>query len=171
MRSTFHVCNRVLGTVAVILIAAALSLAQQQPDRLALARSRFDHETDAVHKAKLIVPLGTAEFDQIEKEVIDSDITNALSGVQAYRDQVAICEKALDAKGVDPEKHPAGFKELQISVRESLRRLDNVLVRLSGDDQKPFLAARRSLEEVDHHLIKQLFPLQPGVKESPKPSS
>lgn len=169
MHRTFRVGNRTCGTLGIILVAATLSFAQQ-PDRLALARARFDHETDAVHKAKLIVPLGNAEFDQIEKEVIDSDITNALSGVQAYHDQVATCEKALDAKGVDPEKHPAGFKDLEISVRESLRRLDNVLVRLSGDDQKPFLEVRKSLEEVNHHLIKQLFPLQPGVKDSSKPS-
>ena len=147
-------------------------LPQQQPsDRLDATRSRFERETDPVHKAKLMIPLGNAEFDQIEKQIVDSDITNALSGLQTYQTQVMSCEKGLDAKGVDPEKHPAGFKELEISVRESLRRLDNVLVRLSGDDQKPFLDVRKSLDDVNRHLIKQLFPLQPGVKESPKPSS
>ena len=169
MPGTFGTWNRAWGTLAIILFASLCLFSQQQPDRIAVARSRFDHETDAVHKAKLLVPLGTAEFDQIEKQVIDSDLTNALSGVQAYQDQVMTCEKGLDAKGVDPEKHPAGYKELQISVRESLRRLDNVLVRLSGDDQKPFLDIRKSLEEVNHHLIKQLFPLQPGVKDQSKP--
>jgi hypothetical protein len=167
---TSRIGSRASTLIALILCAWLPVLAQQQTDRVSIARSRFEHETDPVHKAKLMVPLGTAEFDQIEKQVIDSDISNALSGLQTYQGQVMIVEKGLDAKNVDPEKHPAGFKELEISVRESLRRLDNVLVRLSGDDQKPFLDVRKSLDDVNRHLIKQLFPLQPGVKETPKPS-
>jgi hypothetical protein len=166
----FRIQRRAPILLAAALLVPACSLAQQ-PDKVALARSRFDHEADPVHKAKLIVPLGNAEFDQIEKQIGDNDTTNALSGAQAYQEQVTACEKALDAKNVDPEKHPAGFKELQISVRESLRRLDNVLVRLAGDDQKPFLDVRKSLDDTNRRLIKQLFPSQPGVKESPKPSS
>lgn len=171
MSGTHRISGRASALIVMILCTWLPILAQQQPDRVGIARSRFEHETDPVHKAKLIVPLGTAEFDQIEKQVIDSDISDALSGVRAYQGQVMLCEKGLDAKGVDAEKHPAGFKELEISVRESLRRLDNVLVRLSGDDQKPFLDVRKSLDDVNRHLIKQLFPLQPGVKESPKPSN
>jgi len=168
---TFRTWDHGWGPLALILMASLLPF--QQPtttDRVAVARSRFDHETDPVHKAKLIVPLGTAEFDQIEKQVIDRDVTTALAGLQAYQTQVATCEKGLEAKRVDPEKHSAGFKELEISVRESLRRLDNVLVRLSGDDQKPFLEIRKSLDDVNRHLIKELFPLQPGVAtDSAKP--
>lgn len=170
MPVTFRTWNRSWGSFLIIALASVCSFARQQPDRLSTARSRFDHETDPVHRAKLIVPLGNAEFDRIEKQVIDSDLTNALTDLQTYEGQVMSCEKALDAKGVDAERHPAGFKELEISVRESLRRLDNVLVRLPGDDQKPFLDVRKSLDDVNRHLIKQLFPLQPGVKDSSKPA-
>jgi DsrE/DsrF-like family len=166
---TFRIRGGTWGSFAAILLASVLPF-QQQTDRLGLARSRFEKETDPVHKAKLIVPLGTAEFDQIEKQVADSDLIPALDELHAYQSQVTLCEKALDARGVDPEKHSAGFKELEISVRESLRRLDNVLVRLSGDDQKPFLEVRKSLDEINRHLIRQLFPLQPGVTpDSAKP--
>jgi hypothetical protein len=159
---TLRICGRTWGSFAAILMASVLPF-QQQIDRVGMARSRFVKETDPVHKAKLILPLGTAEFDQIEKQVGDRDLTTALDNLHAYQDQVTLCEKALDARGVDPEKHSAGFKELEISVRESLRRLDNVLVHLSGDDQKPFLEVRKSLDEINRHLIKQLFPYQPGV--------
>jgi hypothetical protein len=166
---TFRICGCMWGSLAAILIASVLPF-QQQPDRLGIARSRFEKETDPVHKAKLMVPLGTAEFDQIEKQVADSDLTAALDELHEYQNQVTLCEKALDARRVDPEKHSAGFKELEISVRESLRRLNNVLVHLAGDDQKPFLEVRRSLDEINRHLIKQLFPLQPGVTpDSAKP--
>jgi hypothetical protein len=168
---TFRICGCTWGSLAAILIASVLPF-QQQADRLGLARSRFEKETDPVHKAKLMVPLGTAEFDQIEKQVADTDLTAALDEVHEYQNQVTLCEKALDARGVDPEKHPGGYKELEISVRESLRRLNNVLVHLAGDDQKPFLEVRKSLDEINRHLIKQLFPLQPGVTpDSAKPKT
>ncbi len=162
MPGTLRICGCTWGSFAAILIASVLPF-QQPIDRVGMARSRFEKETDPVHKAKLIVPLGTAEFDQIEKQVGDRDLATALDDLHAYQDQVTLCEKALDARGVDAERHSGGFKELEISVRESLRRLDNVLVHLSGDDQRPFLEVRRSLDEINRHLIKELFPLQPGV--------
>lgn len=162
---------RIWGSIAAILIASFLPF-QQQPDRLGQARSRFEKESDPVHRAKLMIPLGTAEFNQIEQQVRDTNIAAALDGLREYEDQAASCEKALDARGVDAEKHPSGFKELEISVRESLRRLDNVLVSMSGDEQKPFLEIRRTLDQLNHHLIKELFPLQPGITpDSSKPKN
>jgi hypothetical protein len=132
------------------------ALAEQ--DRVAQLRARFDKEPDPVHKAKLMVPLGTAEFDRVEKEIGDNELSAALGGLREYQGQASACGKALDARGVNPEKHPAGYKELQISVRESLRRLDTMLVSLSGDDQKPFQEIRKTLEELNRDLIKELFP-------------
>lgn len=134
-----------------------------QQDRIAQLRGRFDKESDPVRKAKLMVPLGTAEFDRIEKQIADNDLNGALAGSREYEGQASACEKALDARGVSPEKHPSGYKELQLSVRESLRRLDNVMVNLARDDQKPFQEIRKSLDDLDRDLIKELFPKQPGA--------
>lgn len=140
----------------------SLDRASQQA-RLAQLRGRFDKESDPVRKAKLMVPLGTAEFDRIEKQIADNDINGALAGSREYEGQASSCEKALDARGVSPEKHPSGYKELQLSVRESLRRLDNVMVSLASDDQKPFKDVRKNLDDLDRDLIKELFPKQPGA--------
>jgi hypothetical protein len=154
------------GLVAALLLTGglcALSNRAAQQDRVSQFRARFDKESDPVRKAKLMVPLGTAEFDRIEKQVADNDLSGALAGSREYEGQASSCEKALDARGVSPEKHPAGYKELQISVRESLRRLDNVMVNLASDDQKPFKEVRSSLDALDRDLIKELFPKQPGA--------
>jgi len=134
-----------------------------QQDRLAEYRARFDKESDPVHKAKLLVHLGAAEFDQIEKQLAAGDSTGALNGLREYDGQASSCEKALDARGINPEKHPAGYKELQISVRESLRRLDNLMVNLTGDEQPPFRQVRKNLDDLNRDLIKELFPKKPGT--------
>jgi hypothetical protein len=155
---------------AIGLLIAALWPAMQAQDRTAEFRAKFLHETDAAQKAKLLSPLGDAEFQEIQKEAAAGNLDKALDILQHYRDEAEACQKALDASGRDPEKHPKGFKQLQISIRESLRRLDDLLVGFSGDEQKPFLEVRKDLERINRQIIHELFPRRPdGEPEPQKP--
>jgi len=131
-------------------------------DRLAQLRSRYDRESDPVRKAKRLVPLGDAEFDDIQKQMADGNMSGALGELREYQTQADSVEKALDAKGRSAEKHPGGYKELQFSVRESLRRLNSVIVNLTSDEQQPFLEIRKGLDDLNRRLIAELFPSQPA---------
>jgi hypothetical protein len=146
---------------ALILCFALLPAAALAQNRLTDLRSRFEHETDPVHKAKLMPQLSIAEFQEIDADFAAGKMPEALTLLHEYRDEVQICEKGLDAKGVDAERHPAGFKQLQISMRESMRQLDELLAGLTTDEQPPFLAVRKDLDQLDVHLIHELFPNQP----------
>ena len=110
--------------------------------------------------------LGQAEFQQIRKEAEAYHLPEALELLRQYDAQVALCVKGLASTHVDPEKHPAGFKQLQISVQESLMRIDALLPAMTSDEQEPFLEARKDLDAVNRHLIDQLFP---GRTPPPKP--
>jgi len=147
--------------------------AMQTPDPAEAFRTKFTREGDPIRKAKLLIPLSEAEFRDIQKEVGADNAQEALTILRQYRDEALASQKALDATGHDPEKHPNGFKELQISLRESLRRLDNVIVDLSGDEQKPFRDIRQELDQMDRRLIHQLFPRRPEAEPEPpdKPKS
>jgi hypothetical protein len=127
-------------------------------------RTKFTHESDPVHKAHILIQLGDAEFRDIQKEVGSDNAEGALVILQQYRDEAQACQKGLEGTGRDPEKHPNGFKELQISLRESLRRLDHIIADLSGDEQKSFRDVREDLEQMDLKLIHQLFPRRPEAQ-------
>ncbi len=144
-------------------------IAAQEFRTTAQLRARFAHETDGVHKAKALQPLGDSEFKDIEIALAEDKIPEALDILKLYVDEAQMCAKALEAKTSDPEKHPNGFKQLQISLRESLRRLDAAIVGLSADDRKPFVEIRGQLDEMDRHLIQQLFPKQPAHNEPANP--
>ena len=107
---------------------------------------------------------GDAEFREIESDFLAERLPDALAVLQQYRDEARTCEKLLDAKNVDAEQHPAGFKQLEFSLRESLRRLDDLLVTLTRDDQAPFEDARNDIDEMNRHLIHELFPRQPAPR-------
>jgi hypothetical protein len=134
-------------------------------------RSKFTNETDPVRKAKLLVPLSEAEFRDILKDADSEDFGGALAIFQQYRDEAQACQKALEGKEPDPEKHPNGFKQLQISLRQSLRRLSDIIVELPADEQKPFLDVRRDLEQMDRQLIHELFPRRPRGAPDPQPDT
>jgi hypothetical protein len=155
-------------------LASAVSFALPRPQAMlaetstAELRSRFTNETDPVRKAKLLVPLGEAEFRDVLKDTESENFAGALAIFQQYRDEAQICQKALEGKEPDPEKHPNGFKQLQISLRQSLRRLSDIIVDLPADDQKPFLDVRRDLEQMDRQLIHELFPRRPEAAPEPQ---
>jgi len=125
-------------------------------------RTQFVREPNPVRRAKLLPKLEQAEFVEIRQHVDGGDYAKALEILGGYRDDIRATQKALDATGVDPEKKPAGYKELQIAVRESLRQLNEIFVALPGDWKMGFDDIRRELETANNRLIVQLFPHQPG---------
>jgi len=120
-----------------------------------------------MRRAQMMPRLGQAEFDEITRDIDAGKLPEALSVLKEYRDEIESCEKGLDAEKINAEKHPKGYKQLEISLRQSLRRLNALLVSFNGDDQKPFLEVRECLDELNRHLIRELFPNQPSKDPAP----
>jgi hypothetical protein len=149
-------------------IALAPSMAQEY-HTTEQWRAKYDRETDPIRKAKLLPPLGESEFKDAQTALAGDKIPEALDILKTYLDEAQTVQKALDAKIADPEKHVNGYKQLQISIRGALRRLDSMIVGLAGDDKPPFVEIRSQLDDIDRHLIQQLFPKQPANTEPTKP--
>jgi hypothetical protein len=151
LRKTFRICG-----VYLMSVAFACSVVPQDP--AAELHSRFAHQSDPVRKAKLMLDLGEVEFGQIREDAGDGNLDKALTLLQEYRDEAQSCANGLDARAADAEKHSSGFKQLQISLQESLRRLDALLVSMTTDEQAPFLDVRKDLDNMNRHVLEQLFP-------------
>jgi hypothetical protein len=141
-----------------VALGAGSLLAQ---DRTAELRSRFEKETDPVRKARLVGQLADAEFRDMHEKIDAGDLAAAAEIAGHVRDEAHAGKKALDAKVHDPEAHPDGYKQLEISVRESIRRLDDIMVSLAKDEQAPLAEVRKDLDELDRQMIHQLFPKRP----------
>ena len=152
---------------ALVLGPALTPAVRADQDATAELQSRFEHETDAVHKAKLIQPLGEAQFEEIRVDVDGGNYPDAVRILDRYRDEARSCVERLDAKKINAAKHSSGFKELQISLQEALRRLDEIVVELTADQQPEFASVRGDLQKMDDHLVQELFPSSPA----PSPSA
>jgi predicted nucleic acid-binding Zn-ribbon protein len=158
---------RVLGcTLAMSMLFAPLPL----QERLAQYKTQFDNEKDPVRKARILVKLTESQFQQIRTDADSGKTEDGLKDLEQVRDECISTHEALKAKAGDPERKSAGFKELEISVRESLHRLREILAGLSGEDEQHYAKVRAQLEQLNNELIKELFPRQPGSgPQNPKP--
>ena len=154
-------------TAAIAALAVFAPLAAQ--DRLAVDQARYEQETDPVRKARALVKLGDDQIDEARRQLKEGDDLASLHSLEQYRDEVQHVAGLLKATGVDPEKKPAGFKELQISLRETVRHIDDLILTLPVDTRPFFREVRTDLVKTQNELIDQLFPRQPE-RNSRKPS-
>lgn len=153
------------ATIAALTLAAPITA----QDRLGADLARFEQESDPVRKARALVKLGDDQIDQARKELKADDDVGSLHTLEQYRDEIQHTTDALKATGVDAEKKPAGFKELQISLRENVRRIDDLILTLPVDKRPFFREVRTDLVKTQNELIDALFPRQPD-RNSKKPN-
>ena len=158
------------GFWAAVLVVALVAGSLLAQDRTAELRSRFEKEADPVRKAHLVGQLADAEFRDMHAKIDAGDLAAAAEIAVRVRDEAEASKKALDAKSRDAEAHPDGYKQLEIAVRESVRRLDDIMVSLAKDDQAPFAEVRKKLDELDRQMIHQLFPKRPEAAPTKAPT-
>ena len=150
MGPSLHFCG------GLFLVALVLSPAPR--DKTPELRAQYERETNPVHRAKLMQKLGAAQFREIERDVANRQFDAAAQMLDQYHAEVEECSKELDRLNVNAEKKPAGFKQLQISVRESLERLDRLIAGITADEQERFRHDRDDLEKLNSHLLQEIFP-------------
>jgi hypothetical protein len=145
-------------------VIAALTLITALPaqDRVAPLLAQYQRETDPVRKARALVKLGSAQIDLARQQLKAGEDVNSLETLQQYRDEVKQTVDGLAATGVDAEKKPAGFKELQISLRETIRKIDDLILTLPVDKRPFFREVRTDLVMEQNGLIDALFPRKPN---------
>ena len=146
--------------VALLAFSACAPLLAQ--DRLAQAMERYERETDPVKRARALVKVGEAQIELASKQARTGEFVASLDTLTRYRDQVRQTFDALKATGIDAERKPRGFKELQISLRRGIREIDHLILSLPTDRRPFFREIRGDLSDVQNALIDALFPRQFG---------
>ena len=152
-----------------IVLVAALSLCSPlaAQDRLAEDLAKYQHEGDPVRRARDLAKLGDEQIDLARRQLKADQEVDSLHTLEQYRDEVRETVTALIGMGVDAERKPAGFKELQISLRETIRRIDDLILTLNVDKRPFFREVRNDLFTNQNQLIDKLFPRRPE-RTSPK---
>ncbi len=150
-----------------VILALALCAPLAAQNRLADELAKYRHETDPVRKSRVLIKLGDEQVDLARKQLKADEEVASLHTLELYRDEVRETVAALNGMGVDAERKPAGFKELQISLRETIRRIDDLILTLNVDKRPFFREVRNDLFAMQNDLIDKLFPRKPD-RNAPK---
>ncbi len=137
-------------------------------DKIGELQKRFDHETDAVHRARLLQKLGNAQFEETRRAYKANDLVTMGIVLEKYRDNVQVALEGLKKKHPDAERQAAGYRELEIHTRRGIREVEEILLRVPEQYQPPLEIVRGDLDRMDKEMIGMLFrhpgdqPLKPA---------
>lgn len=135
-------------------------------DKIAELQKRFDHETNAVHRAKLLEKLGDAQFAETRRAFKANDLVTVGIVLEKYRDDARVALEGLKKKHPDAEKQPGGYRQLEIHVRRGIREVEEILLRVPEQYQPPLQLVREDLDRMDREMIGMLF-RHPGDQPAP----
>ena len=159
--------QRTLGCAAVIFLMLPPAIAQQTVAEL---QGHFDREPNSVKKAKLLVKLGDAEFEEARRAGKEGDNNAVDATMEKYRDNVRAAIEALKKQHGDAEKHSNGYRQVEMHVKQGIREVEDSMIAASGPYKPPLQIVRQDLINMDEDLIRLLFPHRPADKQlSPPP--
>ena len=137
-------------------------------DPLADLQARFDHENDAVRKAKLLEKLGDAQFDKTRAASAANDFSTVGLVLEKYRDNARAALEALKKHHPDAERHSEGYRQLEAHVRKGIREVDDAMFQAPDPYKPPLQLVRQDLSAIDDELLRLLFPRR--IKDQPPAS-
>ena len=137
---------------------------------LAELQSEFDRESSSVRKAKLLEKLGDAQFVLTREAGKSNDYSTVDITMEKYRDNVRAACESLKKQHPEAERHPNGYKQLEMNVRKGIREVDDTLLVAPSDYQPPLQLVRQDLIAIDNELLRMLFPRRPGEQPAIQPT-
>jgi hypothetical protein len=154
-------------------LAAVLSVfPSAATDLLADLQARFDRETNAVRKAKLLGNLGDAQFEEARRAGKAGDHSTVALTLEKYRDNARAALEALKKQHRDAERNSNGYRQLESHVHHGIREVDESLLAAPEPYKPPLQIVREDLIAMDDELLKLIFPRRPlnapGAPPSPE---
>lgn len=157
----------------VVLVGAALlacGVAFAAADKLKELQTHFDRENHAGAKIKDLQKLGALEFDAATQASKANDFVSVGLIFEKYRDNVRQAFELLRKQEPDADRHPGGYRQLELEVRQGIREVEDTLLVAPEDLRPPLEIVRKDLIDMDDALIRQLFPRRSKDPEKAAPA-
>ena len=154
----------------VLLLAAGFAAGI---DKLSELQEHFDKESHAGSKVKALDKLTAAQFDEARKASSGGDYNTAGVILEKYRDNVRACFELLKKQEPDADRHPAGYRQLELQTRRGIREVEDTLLTAPPELRPPLELVHKDVLAIDDELIGLLFPrrTQEPAKVPPVPEA
>src|SRR5262252_5639720 len=167
MMRMYQRLRRMFGGAAVISLVLLPAIAQES---LADLQAKFDRESNSVKKAKLLIRLGDAQFEESRRAGKAGDNNTVDATMEKYRDNVRAALDALKKQHPDAEKHSNGYRQMEMQVKQGIREVEDTMLAAPGPYKPPLQIVRQDLIAMDDEMIRLLFPLRPAPGKATAPA-
>ena len=134
--------------------------------------ARLQTENNPVRKAKVEIRLGRLKLERAVEAYGQGNVEGGATLLDAYLGRVTEAWQTLRGSGRNAARHPEGFKELDIALREDIRRLEDVKHRIAFDDRGPAEKVSKEIEGIRSEVLRALFPAgRPPATGAPIPAT
>lgn len=138
-------------------------------ESLAELQAHFDRESNSIKKAKLLVKLGDAQFEESRRAGKAGDNNTVDATMEKFRDNVRAALEALKKQHPDAEKHSNGYRQMEMQVKQGIREVEDSMLAAAAPYKPPLQIVRQDLIAMDDELIQMLFPHRPAEAKPPAP--
>jgi hypothetical protein len=156
--------------VLVVLSIALCALGRETEEQLL---QRIQSEQNPVKKAKDEIKLASLKFTEVHNAYSQGHIEAGAKLLGTFVDVMKTSWKLLQDSGRKASKQPEGFRELDISLRENGRALQDLARTVSYFDRAPLEDAAKQLDQMRDEVLHALFPggTPRTLKGSPPPQT
>ena len=141
--------------VGVIMLAGLCAMGRETEEQLL---RRIQSQQNPVKKAKDEIKLASLRLTQVHDAYSQGHIEVGAKLLGTFVDTMKTSWKLLQDSGRKASKQPEGFRELEISLREDVRSLQDLGRTVSYFDRGPLVNAAQELEQMRSEVLHALFP-------------
>ena len=148
-------------------VCAALGRNMSQEEKLI---ARIQQEQNPAKKARLQLRLAKMEMKEADEAYHARNFTEGKAFLQQYLDHVRETWATLQGSDGGARKHLGAFKELEISLREEDRFLEDLSHRVPYPEDESIKTIAREISAIHNQVLEAIFPAGLPPKERSKRS-
>lgn len=147
-----------LAKLAGAVLLLSLAFPGQNPKKLRRLEAKFERQKGAVHQAKALAKLLPKEIEMAAEEIQAGEYDQGVARLEHWGNTAQQVHDALVATGRNAVRKPAGFTELQVAMRVSLRGLRDIIFSLPLGRRHQAETVQANLSQINSQLLQELFP-------------
>jgi hypothetical protein len=149
----YAVCSICFGFV----FAVSTSGDGQSSDEYQQQQEKLSRATSPMGKVKVLIKMSDLDIGKVSHWVKKGNLLEADQFLNRYMKVIKQTSEILKASHRDAQKNPAGFKDFEMSLRRQLRKLADLKLNYSFDQQEAINQAIGAAESAKEEMLKAIF--------------
>lgn len=126
--------------------------------RLEEERADLARTDDAVDRTRIQIRISDLMISFMGDAATDGDMERIEARLTEYRSAIVDARNTMMGSGRDPTRDVAGYRDLEIALRQQIRRLDDIGTSLTLAFREPIEGLIVEMTEIRNELLDALFP-------------